>query len=232
MDLRHATFFFAPTGLCLNKRCEEKVGMMKRLVCLAMFMLSGMFALLHAESESASLKNTVYVDCNYYGDQTGGFFTPYQKIQDGIDNVASNGVVVVAPGTYYESLMLTNHPVRLIASGCATNTTIITSLIWFQKDAKKIFVSSSASGSVISGFSVVGTYTNPVEDNGHSAYGRKILCEGSVEIRDCIITGDESIGYVYGGGIYVSGNGIEVKAVNCLFKFNNSSKTISFRLCC
>ena len=174
-----------------------------------------------ANTEPKILRDVAYVDAQYYGDETGGFHSPYNTIQEAIDNVASNGTVVVAPGTYHESLMLTNFPIRLIASGCATNTTI-TSAGWSNANASRIFISPSASGSVVAGFCVTGGNGNSSEADYSSVYGGGFLCEGSVEIKDCIITGngDASWGWHYGGGIYVSGNDIEVKAINCLFENN------------
>ena len=176
-----------------------------------------------ADTEPKMMRDIAYVNAQYYGDETGGFNDPYNTIQEAIDNVASNGTVVVAPGTYYESLMLTNFPIRLIASGCATNTTITSAnWNWNNANASRIFVSPSASGSVVSGFCVTGGNGNSSEADYYSVYGGGFLCEGSVEIKDCIITGngDASWGWHYGGGIYVSGNDIEVKAINCLFENN------------
>ena len=176
-----------------------------------------------ADTEPKILRDVAYVDAQYYGDETGGFHSPYNTIQEAIDNVASNGTVVVAPGTYHESLMLTNFPIRLIASGCATNTTITSAdWSWSNANASRIFISPSASGSVVAGFCVTGGNGNSSEADYYFVYGGGFLCEGSVEIKDCIITynGDASWGWHYGGGIYVSGNDIEVKAINCLFEYN------------
>ena len=124
----------------------ERLIEMKNFISVACAVLA--FPNVMADTEPKMMRDIAYVDAQYYGDETGGFNDPYNTIQEAIDNVASNGTVVVAPGIYHESLMLTNFPIRLIASGCATNTTITSAdWSWSNANASRIFISPSASGS-------------------------------------------------------------------------------------
>ena len=80
------------------------------------------YPLMHPWNWTAPIPSIVYVDDDYNSSTPGWGYDHFNKIQDGIDAVAENGIVYVYDGTYYENVV-TNKSIDLIGGG--RNTTII-----------------------------------------------------------------------------------------------------------
>ena len=72
---------------------------------LIVIMVVSTLLLLYFPASLAALPLVVYVDdSNTSGPWDGTQASPYKTIQDGLDNVAEEGAVYVAPGNYNETI--------------------------------------------------------------------------------------------------------------------------------
>ncbi len=149
----------------------------------------------------------------------GSSTSPFASIQRGINAALNDQVIVVAPGTYNEKLVITNKAVQIISMTGPENTIIRGSAL-----DTVIFIGSGASNTVIKGFKVTGGTGKPSPSSyGNDYYGGGINCRVSALISDCIIDGNgwgtpRSSSGTFGGAIYSVGG--HLKVVNCLI-FNN-----------
>ena len=179
--------------------------MIKKMIYLVCLLLG---LPLFAEEDSALLPDVVYVDCAYWGENgemTGDYNTPYNTIQQGVDSVNTNGVVIVAPGTYEGALSITNAPLTLLASGSAIDTVITRQ---WGDNGTIVNIGSNAAGSSIIGFTIQG---------GFGEVGANLSCNGSVDIKDCVIKDNAYNYYEHDtGSVYVGGENVIVNMENCL----------------
>jgi parallel beta-helix repeat protein len=113
-----------------------------RLLIIVLIILS-FFYLLQIENIQ-SLDITIYVDTqNFNGPWDGTKEYPYNKIQDGIDQLIENGTVYVSDGTYHENIRI-NKTIKLV--GNDKTTTII------NGDGKFDCILINANNTTIQGF--------------------------------------------------------------------------------
>lgn len=117
----------------------------------------------------------------------------YPTIQDAVDAAADGDEVHVAPGTYFETVVVVGKSVALIAPGGPDVTTLdgtgLGSIVMLQQ----------AGASSIEGFTITGATMDPV---GAPAGGAIIAMGGSPTIRGNRI--EWNIGASVGGGIYMT----------------------------
>jgi len=115
-------------------------------------------------------------------------YDAFDKIQDGIDAVASPGTVHVAAGTYFENIILKDG-VQLLGGGAALTT-----------------IDGEGYGSVVTavGIGSEGMLDGFTIRNGNAQYGGGIHIEDSqITVTHCTIINNTG---TYGGGISVSGD--------------------------
>ncbi len=118
----------------------------------------------------------VYVDDDYNGSTPGWNVTHFNKIQDGIDAVAENGVVYVYEGVYKENIVISKS-IRLL--GEDKNIVII------EGDATGDVVNISANHVNISGFTVKNSSLEPLEP---FSAGIKVYHASYVKISSCLLS--------------------------------------------
>ncbi len=101
---------------------------------------------------SSAQAGTIYVDVNCPGPGSGTQLDPYCSIQTAIDNAVATDEIVVAAGTYFETINFLGKAITLRSSGGAEVTTI---------DGTGNFhvvqcVSGEGSGTVLDGFTITG----------------------------------------------------------------------------
>jgi hypothetical protein len=153
----------------------------------------------------------------FYISPTGSDFTgngtanyPYKTIQKGIDVAADSSLVLVADGTYNESIDYSGKELT------------VASYLWLDNDTSHIsattiyavegrVVNIDANGSELLGLTVT---------SGEDQYGSGIYASDQVTISNCIIAGNSYTGGGNGGGIYCANNS-EVTISNCIITGNS-----------
>jgi parallel beta-helix repeat protein len=159
----------------------------------------GLFSTVHAD--------TIYVDDdNCPGPGTGSVVDPYCSIQTAIDNAVDTDEIVVAPGTYFETIDFLGKAVTL-RSAVGPEVTIIDA----QEMGKVVTcVSGEGPDTVLEGFTVMGgSFTN-----GGGMFNRG----SSPTVTNCTFSGNSAHGL--GGGMY--NNDSNPTVTNCTFSENQA----------
>ena len=162
--------------------------------------------------------DTIYVDAdNCPGPGSGMEGDPYCSIQTAIDAAVDTDEIVVAPGTYFETINFLGKAIWLRSSDGAEVTTI---------DGTGFFnvvqcVNDEGTDTVLDGFTITGGNANVGFPEGVG--GGMVNIRSSPTVTDCTFTGNSAGS---GGGMY---NGSSSPTVtNCTFSSNNTED----QLCC
>ena len=163
---------------------------------LIVIMVVSTLLLLYFPASLAALPLVVYVDdSNTSGPWDGTQASPYKTIQDGLDNVAEEGAVYVAPGNYNETIDidfgLSTTSFDLIGSG--SGSTVING----SGHTDPVVAIYGNGWVTIEGF----TITNGTHDSGAGILNQEGI---AVTLKNCIISNNHATSL--GGGIYHSGS--------------------------
>ncbi|MHC4383963.1 MAG: right-handed parallel beta-helix repeat-containing protein [Planctomycetota bacterium] len=180
---------------------------------------------------SASQADTIYVDDdNCPGPGSGTEGDPYCSIQTAIDNAVDTDEIIVAPGTYYETINFLGKAVTLRSSD-GPEVTIIDA-----QQAGTVVTCDSGEGpdTVLEGFTVTGgtgTFFNPCHSlGGTKAGGGMLVWYSSPTVISCFFTANNAYSNCFdsmhgppfpagiGGGIYILASSPIV--LNCTFSEN------------
>ncbi|MHC4126584.1 MAG: dockerin type I domain-containing protein [Planctomycetota bacterium] len=162
----------------------------------------GMAAALLAAAAHA---DTIYVDDdNCPGPGSGTEADPYCSIQTAIDNAVDTDEIVVAPGTYLETIDLLGKKIWLHGSD-GPEVTVIDGGGEYLAGSVVTCASGEGADTVLQGFTVMGAFTY---DNGGGMYNDG----SSPTVIDCIFNRNFGL---FGGGIYDSSSNPTI--INCTF---------------
>jgi hypothetical protein len=150
----------------------------------------------------ASFSATIHVDqANVSGVEDGTEAFPYATIEAGIGNAASGDKVVVAPGTYKESLVMRD---GINVLGAGWRTTIIDATI---HRGSAVTFDRTRLAPLLSGFTITGGSGDQRSDIGGvpvTIGGGILILNSSPIIRDNMIAGNVlDDGYCLGAGVYI-----------------------------
>jgi parallel beta-helix repeat protein len=163
---------------------------------------------------TAADADIVFVDIeNCPGPGSGAEGDPYCSIQTAIDNAVDTDEIVVAPGTYFETIDFLGKAVTLRSSDGPQMTIV---------DATGSFhvvqcVSDEGPGTVLDGFTLTGGNADgtPLHDSGGGMYN----FESSPTVTNCSFIGNTAI--AYGGAMYNQW-GANPNVTNCTFTGNSA----------
>ena len=187
------------------------------LVSLLMFQSAGASpALIQSDLSNFPVGTTIYVDINHSGFEDGSSTYPFNTIQEGIDAAGVDDMVGVAPGTYYEHIIL-KAGVELV--GMNPTTTII-------DGGGSGIVVKMENASFLKGFTV---------QNGRGGFGAGIVTSGSPTIKNNIIQNNAQTAGGAGAAIFgnvssplianniIRGNTADTQFLSGAISFINSS---------
>ncbi|UCE98866.1 MAG: right-handed parallel beta-helix repeat-containing protein [Planctomycetota bacterium] len=171
--------------------------------------------------------------------------TYYFSIQPAINEANDTDEIIVAPGTYYESIdflgkpitLQSFHPPMIARSFCPPRWDIVEDTVIDANGADQVVELGSGADGNLLGFTITGAssgyyaavycnWSNPtirycrIVDNS----GRGLLCSsGSPKIRTCIISGNGNLSESYGGGIWCGINS-SPSIINSLISDNEGVK--------
>jgi hypothetical protein len=186
-----------------------------------------------------------YVDDNYtsggYNDGHTWGVDAFNKIQDAINSVLSEGIIYVAPGTYYEAIDLKGKKIHLYGVSGPTSTTINGN----GADHVVKCVTSEDANTIIEGFTITGgnangstnlekcgggicnSYSSPTVINCRFISNAALLHGGGMHnerasptVIDCSFSGNTA--GAHGGGLMDNYNSIYSNIINCLFTGNTA----------
>ena len=155
-----------------------------------------------------------YVDAAFGGTSTGSEVAPYTTIQQGVNAAASGDQIIVAAGSYVETVSISNKSVELIAR-CPTMVEIVGD----GAGPAAVTITQGASGTTLRNFAITGSGAGLAISGSeavllerlwiHDTAGRAIALEDTLgaagaELRDSLIEG--SNGY----GLYLSSASVSV----------------------
>jgi hypothetical protein len=149
-------------------------------------------------------------DDNCPGPGTGTEPDPFCSIQDAIDAAADTDEIVVAPGTYLETVDLLGKALYLRGPRGPEVATIDAQ----QTGTVVTCISGEGPDTVLDGFTITGGAADP------SGAGMLVV-GGSPTVTGCTFTGNTAA--VFGGGMY-NGGGSSPTVINCWFE-NNTADT-------
>ncbi len=139
---------------------------------------------------STAQADTIYVDASCPGGD-GSIGNPYCSIQTAIDNAADTDEIVVAPGTYFETIDFGGKAITLRSSD-GPEVTIIDATGFFHVVQ---CVNDEGPDTVLDGFTITGGNANGV---GPNARGGGMFNGGSPTVYNCTFTANSAI---EGGGM-------------------------------
>ena len=145
---------------------------------------------------SVSAQKEVWVDDDFNRSTPGWGTTHFNSIEDGINNVDTNGTVYVAAGMYNENLII-NKSLWIVGEG--SDITIIDGNCRVINNKKTVR---------ISGVTI---------RNDTATYDRCIYNDGKLTLMDCVVTNNDGS---EGGGIYNNGN---LTMTNCTVSGNTTA---------
>ncbi|MHC4421013.1 MAG: right-handed parallel beta-helix repeat-containing protein [Planctomycetota bacterium] len=188
----------------------------------------------------ATAADTIYVDDNNCpGPGSGTEANPYCSIQTAIDNAVDTDEIVVAPGTYFETINFLGKAVWLHSSDGPEVTIIDAQML----DRVVIFVSGEGPDTILDGFTIRGGNATGVfpdnvgggmfndanssptvsnctfRGNTASSGGGMYILSGSPTVTDCTFSGNTVSNA--GGGMFNSG-GTDPTVTNCTFSENSA----------
>ncbi len=159
---------------------------------------------------STAQANTIHVDDdNCPGPGDGSELGPYCSIQTAIDNAVDTDEIVVAPGTYFETINFLGKAITVRSTDpmVVVNTVIDGTGI---NSSVVLCVSGEGPGTVLSGFFITG---------GNNTVGGGMLNTGSSPtVTNCTFSGNTAIA---GGGM-LNFNGSSPMVTNCTFSGNSA----------
>ncbi len=168
---------------------------------------------------TATQAATIYVDiANCPGPGDGSIGNPYCKIQTAIDNAVNTDEIVVAPGTYFETIHFLGRAITLRSSDGADVTTI---------DGTGNFhvvqcVNGEGPDTILDGFTITGGNANaPCCGNPDSFGGGMYNVASNPTVTNCTFSGNSA--FLHGGGMYNIGSGGGPTVTNCTFVGNSAS---------
>jgi hypothetical protein len=188
------------------------------------------------DDNPATPASVVYVDDDWVGlangtdpDGAGGAATSigydaFATIQGGVNGVAPNGTVNVAPGTYDEDVNV-NKTLSLLGAGAAT--TNIRGVI--GGSGTTVFV--TASNSTVAGFTITRLGNNTTDWNNPGLNSAGVAMQGQattgVLIRDNVITGNRTgLDINNSSGHTVRNNVIDFNRTGLIFRNQTDSMTV------
>ncbi len=155
---------------------------------------------------------TIYVDVSCPGGN-GSELDPYCSIQTAIDNAVDTDEIVVAPGTYFETIDFLGKAIWLHSSD-GVEVTIIDGAGFFHVVQ---CVNGEGPDTVLDGFTITGGSADSNADFPDNSGGGMLNFLSSPTVRDCTFT-DNSAGF--GGGMLSFGDAV---VVDCTFSGNSAS---------
>jgi hypothetical protein len=171
-------------------------------------MLAG--AAVVALAAAARGQTTWYVDVNCPGPGSGTENDPFCAVQDAIDAAADSDEIVVAPGTYLETIDFLGKAVRLYSAQGPQVTTLDAQ----QAGTAVTCRSGEGADTVLEGFKITGGAADP-------AGGGMFIEGGSPTVTGCTFTGNTAV--QCGGGMYNAG-GSSPLVVSCRFEDNTAAE--------
>jgi hypothetical protein len=164
---------------------------------------------------------TIYVDddnCPGPGNGTEG--DPYCSIQTAIDNAAYGNEILVAPGTYFETINLLGKAIWLHSSDGPEVTSIAAN---GPIEANTAVTCNSGEGpdTVLGGFTITGgtgTLIEILPDVFIEVGGGMLNDDSSPTVTECTFSGNTAAS---GGGMY--NNGASPTVTNCTFRGNSAT---------
>jgi len=154
-----------------------------------------------------------WVDDDYtevgYNDGHSWGFDAFNRIQDAIDILPAPGTIYVAPGIYYENIVL-NDGLEILGAGAGDNPDVSSIIDGGGVDTVVVSVDNSSS-TEIEGF----TITNGLSPIGGGMYIR----DSYTYIANCIFKSN-SAANGFGGAMYTVNSSPTI--VNCLFQANSA----------
>ncbi|OGO23359.1 MAG: hypothetical protein A2144_12870 [Chloroflexi bacterium RBG_16_50_9] len=180
---------------------------MKRLMtnCLLIFIMAILFNMLPLVEPVAASSSTIYVDVrNTTAPWDGTTPNPYQKIQHGIDAASPGSTVLVAAGTYLETIKLKS---GVTVKGAGARVTIIDG----GGAGPVVTAVGVSSGASLRAFTI---------KNGNVNSGGGMYNENStLEVLDCTFTANSA---EWGGGMFNSNSSLTV--TRCNFSGNSATR--------
>ena len=160
---------------------------------------------------SSAQAATIHVDTtNCPGPGDGSEADPYCSIQTAIDNAVDTDEIVVAPGTYVETINLLGKAIWLHSSD-GPEVTIINAL---ASGTVVTANSGEGPGTTVEGFTLMGGVA--AASSGFTVGGGMDIAFSDLTVRDCIVLGNVA---VFGGGMNIEGGSPVI--VGCLFVGNH-----------
>jgi predicted outer membrane repeat protein len=159
----------------------------------------------------------IYVDDDACpGPGNGTQLDPYCSIQVAIGAAAGGDEIVVAEGTYLESIDFDGKAITLRSTDPA-NPAVVAATVVNGNGATHVVLCNSGegAGTVLDGLTITGGAANGAGADGH---GAGMYCLGSPTVSRCVFTSNHAVGN--GGGLYSSGGNPAV--TGCTFSFNTS----------
>ncbi len=161
---------------------------------------------------STAQADTIYVDDdNCPGPGDGSELDPYCSIQTAIDNAVDTDEIVVAPGTYFETVNLLGKAITLHSSDGAEVTTIDAQ----GTDTVVTCMSGEGPGTVLDGFTLTGGTGSGPFGNGGGMYN----VGSSPTVTNCTFSGNSVSNR--GGGMS-NEQGSSPTVTNCTFIGNSA----------
>jgi len=169
--------------------------MLRPLACLLLLALA------------APAQTTWYVDVAGVPPGTGTFADPFTSIDFALQQGTTLGgdTVLVAPGTYFESVTFPGRGVSVIATGGSEATAIDSD----GSGSTVTFLSTDGGTMVLSGFTIRGgTGTSPSGFSGDEQGGGILASSSIAKVLDCVIEDNTAF---EGGGAYASNSTFEMR---------------------
>jgi len=155
----------------------------------------------------------IHVDAgNCPGPGDGSALDPYCSIQTAIDNAVDTDELVVAPGTYFESINFLGKAIT-VASTDPQDPAVVANTIIDGTGSLHVVQCVSGEGldTVLDGFTITG-------GNAPDNYGGGMLNDSSPTVTNCTFTGNSA----FSGGGMCNLFGGDATVINCTFSENSS----------
>ena len=180
--------------------------------------MSYCFVLVALLTVSTAQADIIFVDVNCPGPGNGSVRDPYCSIQTAIDNAVDTDEIVVAPGTYFETINFLGKAVWLLSSGGAEVTTIDANLPRGEFASVVTCDSGEGPDTVLDGFTITGGTGKDVFGAGITRGGGMYNFLSSPTVVNCDFIRNSAT--ESGGGMWNNSSSPTVN--NCTFDGNSA----------